>query len=151
MAIPKVDPLKYNIEQFRKYYDNFIVLFFIFLLFCYLWSILWNFGIETSPNIIIPTGIGLLFFYVGILCKNAKRNWFIGIRTPWTLSNENVWNKTHKIGGKLFKIVGLIIILGVFFQKYVLFFILAPSLLTAGYLVVYSYYEYQKELSTPQE
>lgn len=151
MAIPKVDPLKYNIEQFRKYYDNFIVLFFILLLFCYLWSILWNFGIETSPNIIIPTGIGLLFFYVGILLENAKRNWFIGIRTPWTLSSENVWNKTHKIGGKLFKIVGLIIILGVFFQKYVLFFILAPSLLTAGYLVVYSYYEYQKKLSTHQK
>jgi len=134
------------------------ILLFYFLYFCYFviyglysGSILWNFGIETSPNIIIPTGIGLLFFYVGILLENAKRNWFIGIRTPWTLSSENVWNKTHKIGGKLFKIVGLIIILGVFFQKYVLFFILAPSLLTAGYLVVYSYYEYQKELSTHQE
>ena len=62
-----------------------------------------------------------------------------------------MYGTRHKIGGKLFKIVGLIIILGVFFQKYVLFFILAPSLLTAGYLVVYSYFEYQKELSNPQK
>jgi uncharacterized membrane protein len=50
--------------------------------------ILWNAGTEISPNITLPIGIGLLFFYIGILCENAKRNWFIGIRTPWTLSSE---------------------------------------------------------------
>ncbi len=146
MAIPKIDPLKYNIEDFRKYYDNFIVLFFIFLLSVYLWSILWNFGVEIRINAVIPVGVGILFFYVGILLENAKRNWFIGIRTPWTLSSEDVWNRTHKIGGKLFKVLGLVVIFGIFFQKYVLFFFLVPLLLVAGYLVVYSYFEYQKEI-----
>ena len=146
MAIPKIDPLKYNIEDFRKYYDNFIVLFFIFLLSVYLWSILWNFGVEIRINAVIPVGVGILFFYIGILLENAKRNWFIGIRTPWTLSSEDVWNRTHKIGGKLFKVLGLVVIFGIFFQKYVLFFFLVPLLLVAGYLVVYSYFEYQKEI-----
>ncbi|MCD6127815.1 SdpI family protein [bacterium] len=146
MAIPKIDPMKYNIEDFRKYYDNFIVLFFIFLLSVYLWSILWNFGVEIRINAVIPVGVGILFFYVGILLENAKRNWFIGIRTPWTLSSEDVWNRTHKIGGKLFKVLGLVVIFGIFFQKYVLFFFLVPLLLVAGYLVVYSYFEYQKEI-----
>ncbi|HDM23196.1 MAG TPA: SdpI family protein, partial [Methanomicrobia archaeon] len=80
------------------------------------------------------------------LLENAKRNWFIGIRTPWTLSSEDVWNRTHKIGGKLFKVLGLVVIFGIFFQKYVLFFFLVPLLLVAGYLVVYSYFEYQKEI-----
>jgi uncharacterized membrane protein len=143
--IPKIDPLKENIEKFRKYFDGFIILFLVFMLLVHFQIILWNFGIQISPNTIMPIAIGFLFFYIGILLKNAKRNWFIGIRTPWTLSSENVWNKTHKIGAKLFKIAGIISIIGVFFQSYSIFFILIPTFFTAFYLIVYSYFEYQKE------
>jgi uncharacterized membrane protein len=107
--------------------------------------ILWNIGIEISPNVIFPIGLGLLFFYIGILCENAKRNWFIGIRTPWTLSNDVVWAKTHKIGGKLFKIAGVVALFGIFFLNYTLFFILVPVILVAIYTVIYSYREYRKE------
>ena len=146
VAIPRIDPLKANIEKFRKYYDGFIILFLIFMLSIHFQVILWNLGIEINPNVIVPIGLGLLFFYIGILCENAKRNWFIGIRTPWTLSNEKVWNKTHKIGGKLFKIAGVIALMGVFFQSYALFFILTPVILVAAYTIVYSYFEYQKEM-----
>ncbi|RME29645.1 SdpI family protein [Candidatus Parcubacteria bacterium] len=146
IAIPKIDPLKTKIEKFRKYYDGFIILFFVLMLFIYSWTILWNLGIKIGPNVIFPIGFGPLFFYIGILCENAKRNWFIGIRTPWTLSNEKVWEKTHKIGGKLFKIAGVIAFIGVFFQSYALFFILVPVILVAVYTVIYSYFEYQKEM-----
>jgi uncharacterized membrane protein len=97
-----------------------------------------------SPNVIFPIGLGLLFFYSGILYENAKRNWFIGIRTPWTLSNDIVWDKTHKIGGKLFKIAGVVAIFGIFFQKYALLFILVPVILITAYTIIYSYFEYQK-------
>lgn len=82
VAIPRIDPLKLNIEKFRKYYDGFIVLFFVFMLSIHFQIILWNIGIEISPNVILPIGLGLLFFYVGVLCENAKRNWFIGIQNP---------------------------------------------------------------------
>ncbi len=146
IAIPRIDPLKANIEKFRKYYDGFIILFLIFMLAIYFQVILWNVGIKISPNIIFPIGLGLLFFYIGILCENAKRNWFIGIRTPWTLSSERVWEKTHKIGGKLFKIAGVVAVVGVFFQSYAVFFILVPVILVAAYTIVYSYFEYQKEM-----
>lgn len=146
MAIPRIDPLKANIEKFRRYYDIFIILLFVFLLSIYIQMILWNLGIEISPNTTFPVGIGLLFFYCGILCENAKRNWFIGIRTPWTLSSERVWNKTHKTGGKLFKIAGIIAFFGVFFPDYALFFILVPVLSAVVYVIVYSYFEYQKEV-----
>jgi len=145
IAIPKIDPLKKNIEEFRKYYDGFIILFFMFMLLVYAQTILWNLGIEISPNIVIPIGLGLLFFYIGILFENAKRNWFIGIRTPWTLSSEKVWNKTHKIGSKMFKIAGIIVLIGFLFQKYIIYFTIIPVLFVAFYLVVYSYFEYQKE------
>ena len=145
IAIPKIDPLKKNIEGFRKYYDGFIILFFIFILLVYFQTILWNLGTKISPNLAFPILIGLLFFYIGVLLENAKRNWFIGIRTPWTLSSEKVWNKTHKLGSKMFKITGIIVLIGFLFQKYATYFILVPALFVAFYLVVYSYIEYQKE------
>lgn len=145
IAIPRIDPLKKNIEKFRKYYDGFIILFLIFMLLVYFQTILWNLGIEISPNIVIPIGLGFLFFYIGILFENAKRNWFIGIRTPWTLSSEKVWNKTHRLGSKMFKISGIVVLFGFLFQKYATYFILIPVLFVAFYLVVYSYVEYQKE------
>ncbi len=146
IAVPRVDPLRVNIEKFRKYYDGFIALFFIFMLSIYYQMMLWNIGIRISPNLTIPIGLGLLFFYTGILCENAKQNWFIGIRTPWTLSSEGVWERTHKIGGKLFKIAGVIALLGAFFQSQMIFFILAPVILITIYSTVYSYLEYQKEI-----
>ena len=149
-AIPRIDPLKENIQKFRKYYDGFIILFFIFMLSIHFQIILWNLGIRISPNVIIPISIGILFFYTGVLCENAKRNWFIGIRTPWTLSSERVWEKTHKVGGKLFKIAGVIAFIGVFFQNYALFFILIPAILTAIYTIVYSYIQYQKEIKNSE-
>ncbi len=145
IVIPLIDPLKDNIKKFRKYYEGFIVFFLIFMLSVHLFILLWNTGIKISPNVLMPAGIGLLFFYIGILSENAKRNWFIGIRTPWTLSSDRVWNKTHKIGGKLFKIAGIIAFIGVFFRNYARFFILIPVILAAVYVVVYSYIEYRKE------
>lgn len=146
IAIPRIDPLRANIEKFRKNYEGFIILFFIFMLSIHFQIILWNKGIEISPNVILPIGLGLLFFYAGILCENAKRNWFIGIRTPWTLSNDVVWDKTHKLGGKLFKVAGIVSLLGIFFQEYTLIFILVPVILVAAYTTIYSYVEYQKEI-----
>jgi uncharacterized membrane protein len=145
-AIPRIDPLKVNIEKFRKYYDGFIILFSIFILAAHFQIILWNVGIKISPNVILPIGLGLLFFYSGILCENAKRNWFIGIRTPWTLSNDVVWDKTHKIGGKLFKVAGVVSLFGIFFQNYALLFVLLPLILVAVYTIIYSYVEYQKQM-----
>jgi len=145
IAIPSIDPWKENIEKFREYYDGFIVLFLVFMLFVYFQVILWNIGIKINPNATLPIGLGLLFFYAGILCENAKRNWFIGIRTPWTLSNEIVWNKTNKIGGKLFKVAGIIAFFGVFFQSYALFFVIVPVIFVSVYTIIYSYFEYQKQ------
>ena len=143
-AVPRIDPLKANIEKFRKHYDGFIILFFIFMLSIHFQLILWNLGIKISPNATLPVGLGILFFYTGILCENAKRNWFIGIRTPWTLSSDAVWNKTHKVGGKLFKIAGAVALAGVFFRSYASFFILVPVILISVYTIFYSYITYNR-------
>ena len=74
----------------------------------------------------------------------AKRNYFIGIRTPWTLNNEEVWDKTHRLGGLLFKISGVITVFGVFLPDYAIVFILVPVLASAVISIVYSYVIHQK-------
>jgi len=85
-----------------------------------------------------------LFYFCGVLIGRARRNWFIGIRTPWTLSSDVVWDKTHRRGAKLFMISGIIAVFGMFFKGYTFIFVLAPVLLFSIYLVFYSYAEYKK-------
>ena len=146
ILIPKIDPLKANIEKFRKYFDIFIILIILFLFYIYLLTIFWNFGLRFNMGQLMVPALAILFYYCGILVEKAKRNWFIGIRTPWTLSNDKVWERTHKIGGKLFKIAGVIAILGIFFPNFAFFFVLVPVILFAIYTIIYSYFEYQKEV-----
>jgi len=149
ILIPKIDPLKENIEKFRKYFDGFIVLIMTFLFYIYLLTVFWNIGIRFNMAQLMMPALGILFYYCGILVENAKRNWFIGIRTPWTLSNEKVWDKTHRIGGKLFKVTGIIAFLGIFFPKYAILFVIIPVISVAVYAIIYSYFEYQKQTSSP--
>lgn len=145
VLIPKIDPLRANIEKFRNYYDGFIVLMIVFLFYVYLLTIFWNVGLRFNMIQLLAPAFGILFYYCGILIENAKRNWFIGIRTPWTLSSDKVWERTHKIGGRLFKITGVVGLLGVLFHDYAMLFILMPVILITAYTVLYSYFEYQKE------
>jgi uncharacterized membrane protein len=142
--IPRLDPLKENIKKSLGYYHGFIVVFVAFMLFLQLQIILWNIGIQLSMNFFIPISLGILFFYIGVMCSHVKRNWFIGIRTPWTLSSEIVWDKTHKVGGKLFKISGIFSVLGIFFGKLALVFVLIPVIFSALYTVIYSYVQYRR-------
>ncbi|MDW8114506.1 MAG: SdpI family protein [candidate division WOR-3 bacterium] len=146
LLIPKIDPLKNNILKFINYYDAFFLILCIFFIALHLFLLLWNINIRINPNRFFPIGLGVLFIYVGILLKHAKRNWFVGIRTPWTLSNDNVWQKTHLLGSKLFIIAGIISFLGFFFLKYSYLFVLIPVISFSFFLIIYSYFLYQKEI-----
>lgn len=144
ILIPKIDPYKANIAKFRKYFDGFVVLLIAFLFYIYILSIAWNMGFRFNMVLLLVPSLAILFFYAGVLIENAKRNWFIGIRTPWTLSNEKVWEKTHKLGGSLFKICGIIAILGIFLEKYAIYIVIVPIIVVSLYLMLYSYLEFQK-------
>lgn len=144
LAIPRIDPMRANIYKFRKYFDGFIVIIFAFLLYLYALTLFWNMGIKFSIILFLVPAFAALFYYMGILVENAKRNWFIGIRTPWTLSSDKVWDKTHKIGGKLFKASAIISLLGLFFIDYAILFVIVPVILVAIFTIVYSYAEYTK-------
>ena len=144
--LPRIDPLRKNYEKFQRYYDGFVLLFVSYLLVIQLQVILWNTGHPVSPNLMFPVMTGILIIYVGFLVGHAEPNWFVGIRTPWTLSSETVWKKTHETGGKLFKIAGIVCLAGVLAGRYALWFVLVPVLAVAAFTVVYSYVLYQDEM-----
>ena len=150
-VLPRIDPHKKNYEKFGGYYEGFILLFVFFMLAIQVQIILWSSGYQISPNLTFPFLIGTLFIYIGFLLGHAEQNWFVGIRTPWTLSSETVWKKTHELGGKLFKIAGVLAFAGVLAGKYAIWFILVPALAVGMATVIYSYFEYQKEVKSQEE
>ncbi|HZM25710.1 MAG TPA: SdpI family protein [Anaerolineales bacterium] len=147
LVIPSIDPLKANIAQFREAFNLFIVLMVVFMLYIYGLTLAWNLGytdfkISTS---ILPA-IGLLFIFIGFMLRRAKRNFFIGIRTPWTLSSDQVWNKTHQLGSILFMASGALAVVGSFFGGTTAFWMLMiPIFGSTIFLVIYSYILYRRE------
>src|SRR5215208_746726 len=91
LIIPSIDPLKANIAQFRGIFNLFITLIVAFMIYIHILSLRWNLGYTDfgMSRAMLPT-MGILFIFIGYLFRSAKRNFFIGIRTPWTLSSDRV-------------------------------------------------------------
>ena len=143
-AIPRIDPLRKNFAEFRPYYDWFVVVFSAYMFLIHAGVVAFNLGYEFDFTVLILLGIAGLFYYIGVLLTHAERNWFVGIRTPWTLSSDEVWARTHALGGRLFKLTAVLTLIGLLFGEYAIYFLLVPALLTAGVTVVYSYYLYER-------
>ncbi len=143
LLIPLIDPLKKNITAFRLHFDLFVVLLMLFLFYAYLLVIIWNMGNHFNMNEALVPALGALFYYIGVLMAHAQPNWFVGIRTPWTLSNTTVWRDTHRLGGRLYKIAGLIAVLGFFVPQYALLVAVIPLLIVSLFLIIYSYVDFQ--------
>ena len=150
LVIPSIDPLKANIAKFRETFNLFVTFIVTFMLYVHVLTLLWNLG-YTNVGIgksMLPA-MGLLFILIGSMLRKAKRNWFIGIRTPWTLSSDTVWEKTHQLGGILFMASGILTFIGGLFGGTVAFWMLmVPLMGTTLFLVVYSYLLYQRETSS---
>lgn len=145
LFLPFIDPMRRNVELFRPQYNLFVLLLAVFLAYVHVLSLIWNLnGDFKLENYMLPA-VGLLFFWVGSMLKSARRNWFIGIRTPWTLSSDTVWDKTHQRASVLFKICALFCVAAVFVPDVGFFLILVPTLFTALYLMIYSYVLYARE------
>lgn len=145
LLAPRMDPLRKNIDQFRGYLDIFMLLFFSFLSYLYLLTLLWNLGYQFNLISFMAPGLGVIVYYAGVMMENARQNWSIGIRTAWTLSSEAVWDRTNRLAGRLFKAAGALAALGAVFPDLAVYLILVPVVLAAVYPIIYSYREYQKE------
>jgi uncharacterized membrane protein len=148
LVIPSIDPLKANIAQFRDVFNLFITLTVAFMLYIYILSLRWNLGdTDFGMSKAMLPALGILFFFVGYMLRKAKRNFFIGIRTPWTLSSDYVWDETHRLGSVLFMISGALALLGSLFRGMVAFwFVFVPIISSTLITLIYSYLLYQREV-----
>jgi uncharacterized membrane protein len=147
LGVPAIDPLKANIATFRPVFNLFILLLIAFMLYVQALTLAWALGYQSFKisSAMLPF-MGLLFMGIGWMMRASKRNFFIGIRTPWTLSSDSVWDQTHRVGSILFMFSGLLAVIGAFFGGPLAFwFVLAPVILSAIFLMVYSYVLYQRE------
>ena len=145
LIIPKLDPLKENIKSFYKYFEIFIFVFNLFLLYLYGLTIVFNLGYNFNMLSFLMPAFAALFYFIGIMMGKAKRNYFIGIRTPWTLASDRVWEKTHKMGEILFKLAALPFLISIFFPTLGFIIFLVYIIGISLWLVVYSCLEFQKE------
>lgn len=147
-VLPLVDPRKDRYPEFIGVYRIFKNIIMLVLLAVILASGAYNLGYNIKIQYVIPTIIGLLMIVLGNYMSKIKPNWFMGIRTPWTMSSENVWNKTHRVGGYAFILFGLLIILSSFLPKVLglIAFILGIMIVTVG-TFGYSYWVYRQEIA----
>lgn len=109
--LPKIDPRGPNYAKFRGTYEVVIIAIMVFMLGVQLVILASALGKNVSVDRVMPIGIGILFMVIGNLLPRMRPNWFIGVRTPWTLSSDRVWDRTHRFGGRLFVAAGALILL----------------------------------------
>ena len=143
-VIPRVDPREKNYETFRAYYDGFVVAIAGYLTLVHLALVAYNLGYAVDVTATVLGSLGLLLYYVGVVLDHAEPNWFVGIRTPWTLESDVVWDATHRLGARLFRLSGIFALFGVFFAEYAVYFVVVPVVGTAIVTTVYSFVKYRQ-------
>ena len=145
MLIPKLDPKK-QIEKMGNKYNSlaFVIVLFMSILAIYMIYTSVNSASISSNFIYIM--VGGLFVLLGNYFKTIKPNYFVGIRTPWTLESEEVWIKTHKMSGYLWVTGGILIIVCalLFSAKITFYAVMSITLLLTVIVVVFSYLKYKE-------
>lgn len=149
-AVPRIDPLGGNVDQFRGYYDGFVVVVVSLLVGVQAVVLAANLGWDVPVAPLVLGATGVVLGYVGVLLRHAEPNWFVGVRTPWTLSSETVWRRTHDLAGRLFLAAGGVLVLAAALgrvldaQLVATTVVLVTVLVAALVPVAYSYYAYER-------
>ena len=143
-ALPRIDPLRENVVAFRPTYDWFVVALTAFLFVVHAGILAYNLGYEFPFTSVVVAAVSLLVYYVGAVLPRTERNWFVGIRTPWTLSSDAVWDRTHRLGGRLFRLAGLVGLAGVAFGEYAVYLLVVSVVTVALVTAAYSYVVYAR-------
>lgn len=142
-----VDPKKDSYNKFNKQYYLIFFLVSLLMLGIELYTIAFSLNIEIiNINIILPIALGLLFTIIGNSMPKFKQNFYAGIRTSWTISDEEVWFKTHRLGGKIWFLGGLLIMVTAILPDNFKNIILLTTIMGLALIpIVYSYVIYKKK------
>lgn len=110
LYIPLIDPLHRSYGAFGGPLRFLRFLVVGFLVVVHVLVVLASLGVAVPMDRAMRAALPLLFAGIGMIAPRLKPNWFFGIRTPWTLASEEVWTKTHALGGKLWTAGGLLLV-----------------------------------------
>jgi len=140
LLLPRIDPGRANYATFAKVYTLIRLSIIAVLAFVYACSLLAAFGYHVDMGLLVPLAIGLLFCVLGNVMGKIRPNWFVGVRTPWTLSSRESWNKTHRLAGRLFVVMGCAVGAYGFLQRgWILAVVVGMSIAMMLWVVIYSY------------
>lgn len=137
-VLPRISPQGFGLDRFRRAYDAIMLTLLAVLAVISVAVSLASAGYAIPIGPVIGTAVGALFAVIGNYLGKVQRNFFVGIRTPWTLANEEVWLRTHRLGGKLFVASGVVMAVASFFGPAMLVGVVAV-LLASVVPVLYSY------------
>ena len=144
--LPTIDPRRANFEKFQGSYDlvvNTVITMVALLHVAMLGSAL---GWPIAMARLTPLMMGAVFLLLGNVLPRARPNWWFGIRTPWTLSNDRVWERTHRVGGYFFAGAGVLLMLAALLPPAMALPVIVVVAVTAGVVpLVYSYVAWRQE------
>src|SRR5881396_477468 len=144
--LPRLDPRRVNYEKFQDTYWLIANAVALFLLGTHVLVMVNGLGHPVAMSRLMPVGVGLLFIVLGNSLARVQPTWFVGIRTPWTLSSDTVWRKTHRTGGFTFVIAGGVMITAAFVSGALVWVLLAAAaVLAVAVPVVQSYVLWRRE------
>ena len=144
LLLPHLDPFKKNYKDFEKQYYVLRLALTMFFAALYIFTLLAAAGYKVNIQKFIIPCLSALFVVFGILMPKIKRNYFVGIKTPWTLHSDEVWQKTHKFGGWAFAAAGVLCFFTLWAGDWAFGAFMIIILLAALSPVVYSYIVYKK-------
>lgn len=146
--LPRIDPRAGHVEKFRDDYRllvNLVVLFFAVMEVATLGVAL---GWPVEVDRVIMGSVGLLLVGIGNYLPRVRSNWFMGIRTPWTMDNERVWRATHRVGGRAFVAAGMMLGVAALLTEGVRLALTLVSIAVAVVIpLVYSYVAWRRDLA----
>jgi uncharacterized membrane protein len=110
LVMPMVDPLRANYERFRRAYATIRTVLLAAAVASMIFTVAWMRGHQGNASVFFALVAGSLMLVLGNLLPQVRRNWFLGIRTPWTLSSELAWQRTHRLAGWLFVASGAVVL-----------------------------------------
>ena len=153
-VLPKIDPRKANYAKFGPAYWTIANAVLVVVTAIHVVVLMKALGWEIDMTRVAMAGVGALLVLIGNLMTRIRPNWFVGIRTPWTLSSETVWRRTHRFGGVAFVIAGVCLVAAGFVEaRWALYGAIGVAGAAALGSVVYSYLLWrgeQEDGSRPQ-
>ena len=141
LLVVRIDPRRLHVVASRKPYLIIVAATLVFVAAVHAFGVAAALGTQPNMNLLCSIGAGILLAVIGNFMGKLRSNWFVGIRTPWTLSSEYTWQRTHRVGGPVIVATGLVWIMASLLNAGMpgLYLALGFTLLSAFSLVVFSY------------